>query len=279
MDALQLDQLRLAVRSPDRTAVEGDDRAPLPAVHVKIDRLAALIRQANVRKDLSDPRASLAVVDVGGHFTLVNLAPAHGIPRVSAAMARARTKLPLARDLAFRVRPVGAVALAPALVATRPAIGDPAVAMPHHVLWRQLMTTLALLYGLAVLAGSAGADAKVVEVHASGGPTHALDPRRGRQGAAARLIEPSPCCRHRGPRAPQAAAARIAEDRLVSVHQDRQPHGQHGMQPPAVRRLGYAARTVGGGRWPACVAIAAGPAARTRRRSRRRQNRSRSDPN
>jgi hypothetical protein len=94
MDALQLDQLRLAVGSPDRTAVEGDDRAPALAVPVKIDRLATLIRQANVRKYLADRWTSLAVVDVRSHHTR-NLAPADGIPRGSVARPRASTDLPL----------------------------------------------------------------------------------------------------------------------------------------------------------------------------------------
>src|SRR5688572_25586289 len=77
MDALQLDQLHLAVGSPDRTAVEGDDRATPGAIRVKIDFLAALIRQANVRKDLSDLWTSRSVVDVCAHVT-ANLRLADG---------------------------------------------------------------------------------------------------------------------------------------------------------------------------------------------------------
>jgi len=71
MNTLQLDQLRLAVRSPDRAAIEGYDRAPAPAVRVKIDQLTMLIRQANVREDRSDLGPSLSVVDLRGHFKSV----------------------------------------------------------------------------------------------------------------------------------------------------------------------------------------------------------------
>jgi hypothetical protein len=51
---------------------------------MKIDPLATLIGQANVRKDLPDTRTSCAVVDVRGHFTLLTLARFDGILRASA---------------------------------------------------------------------------------------------------------------------------------------------------------------------------------------------------
>jgi hypothetical protein len=79
MDLLQLDQLHLAVRSPDRTAVEGDDRATPSAIHVKIDGFPPLTRQANVREQLSDLRTSRSVVDLCAHIT-ANLGLAAGIP-------------------------------------------------------------------------------------------------------------------------------------------------------------------------------------------------------
>jgi len=44
MHALQLDQLRLAVRSPDRASVEGDDRMPVAAVLMQVHQLATLVR-------------------------------------------------------------------------------------------------------------------------------------------------------------------------------------------------------------------------------------------
>jgi len=79
MDALQLDQLHLAVGSPDRTAAEGDDRATPSAIHVKIDGIPALIQQVNVREQLSDLRTSRSVIDVCAHF-IANLGSADGIP-------------------------------------------------------------------------------------------------------------------------------------------------------------------------------------------------------
>jgi predicted pyridoxine 5'-phosphate oxidase superfamily flavin-nucleotide-binding protein len=55
VDALQLDQLRLAVGSPHRAAVERDDCAPVSAIVVKVDHITVLIAQANIREPLSDP--------------------------------------------------------------------------------------------------------------------------------------------------------------------------------------------------------------------------------
>ncbi len=65
--ALQLDQLRLAVRSPDRAAVEDDDRAPAPAAPVQIHQLPTLVRQANARERPPDLWTTPPVIGLGHH--------------------------------------------------------------------------------------------------------------------------------------------------------------------------------------------------------------------
>jgi hypothetical protein len=59
-DTLQLNELRFAVRSPPRTAVENDDRLPAPARLLKAHRRPGLIGQGNVGKPRSD-RGTLCV--------------------------------------------------------------------------------------------------------------------------------------------------------------------------------------------------------------------------
>lgn len=87
MDALQLDQLHLAVRSPDRTAVKGHDGATPSAIKVQIEGFPPLIRQANVREHLADLRTSRSVFDVCAHFT-ANRGPVDRIPRTIARRGR-----------------------------------------------------------------------------------------------------------------------------------------------------------------------------------------------
>jgi hypothetical protein len=56
-DSLQLDELRLAERSPVGAAVEDDERPALPAALVEVDGLPELVGQAHVRESLSLARA------------------------------------------------------------------------------------------------------------------------------------------------------------------------------------------------------------------------------
>jgi len=67
MHALQLDQLRLAVGSPDRAADEDDDPVPAAAAPVQIHQLAALVQKVNVREDLPDPWATLPIIGFSPH--------------------------------------------------------------------------------------------------------------------------------------------------------------------------------------------------------------------
>jgi hypothetical protein len=69
MHALQLDQLRLAVRSPDGAAVEYDDRVPAPAALVQIHQLATLVRKVNVREHLPDLWTTLPDIGLSRHVT------------------------------------------------------------------------------------------------------------------------------------------------------------------------------------------------------------------
>ncbi len=63
--SLQLDQLRLAVRSPDRAAVQDDDRATPTAPGVQIDDRAALVGQPHVGERIADLRHAVAIVELG----------------------------------------------------------------------------------------------------------------------------------------------------------------------------------------------------------------------
>jgi len=68
MHALQLDQLRLAVRSPDRAAVEDDDCVPGAAALLQIHQLAALVQKVNVREDFPDPWTTLPIIGFSPHI-------------------------------------------------------------------------------------------------------------------------------------------------------------------------------------------------------------------
>ncbi len=61
-DPLQLDQLRLAIRSPPGASVEHDDRAPRAARGMQVHDGAALIGQSDIGKVVADLGAALAVV-------------------------------------------------------------------------------------------------------------------------------------------------------------------------------------------------------------------------
>ena len=61
-DPLQLDQLRLAIRSPPGAPVEHDHRPSPAARGVQVHDGAALIRQPDIGKAVADPGAALAVV-------------------------------------------------------------------------------------------------------------------------------------------------------------------------------------------------------------------------
>jgi hypothetical protein len=54
-DSLQLDELRLAVGSPPRTAVEHDKRSPAPARLPKANERSGLVGQSDVGETLPDP--------------------------------------------------------------------------------------------------------------------------------------------------------------------------------------------------------------------------------
>jgi hypothetical protein len=58
---LQLDQLRHAVRSPDRGALEQDGGLPSGPIGVKVDLLPALIEQDEVGQPLPDGGAGREV--------------------------------------------------------------------------------------------------------------------------------------------------------------------------------------------------------------------------
>ena len=60
-DPLQLDQLRLAVRSPLRAAIEDDDGGPASAGAMDVHRLPVLIGQPHVGERLTDPRTELGL--------------------------------------------------------------------------------------------------------------------------------------------------------------------------------------------------------------------------
>lgn len=62
-DTLQLDQLRLAVRSPARAAIEDDGRPTTMARGVQVNDAAALIWKADVGERLADLGTDLGVVD------------------------------------------------------------------------------------------------------------------------------------------------------------------------------------------------------------------------
>ena len=95
-DPLQLDQLRLAVRSPNRAAMQDHDRAtPVPAL-VQIDQLTALVGQPDVGERLADLRPAITVVGLDVH-------------RVSPWSARAEERsFDLLRQLGQPERLVGA---------------------------------------------------------------------------------------------------------------------------------------------------------------------------
>ncbi len=63
---LQLDELRLAERSPRRTAIEDDQRPPPGPRRMQIDGFAGLVRQHEVRESLPDRRADVGKVERGG---------------------------------------------------------------------------------------------------------------------------------------------------------------------------------------------------------------------
>ena len=67
-EALQLDQLRLAVRSPSRAAVEHDDRPTLAALGMQIHDGAVLVGETDIGEWFADPGAGVAVVARSGHL-------------------------------------------------------------------------------------------------------------------------------------------------------------------------------------------------------------------
>ncbi|HEV2010857.1 MAG TPA: hypothetical protein VGS17_07515 [Candidatus Limnocylindria bacterium] len=66
-DPLQLDQLRLAIGSPPRAAVEHDDRTTFPACVVQVHEGAVLVGETDIGKGIADARAGIAVVTHGRH--------------------------------------------------------------------------------------------------------------------------------------------------------------------------------------------------------------------
>ncbi len=71
-DPLQLDQLRLAVGSPNRAAMQDHDRATHVPALVQIDQLTALVGQPDVRERLADLRPAITVVELACHrFNIV----------------------------------------------------------------------------------------------------------------------------------------------------------------------------------------------------------------
>jgi hypothetical protein len=121
------------------------------------------------------------------------------------------------RDLATSEGGIGVIALASALVAAPAAVGDAAIAVPHHVFGREIVTALALGDAWrSRLSGRRCCDAQVIEVHAPCA-TDALDAGRGGERAAARLVQAPARGRDRAAAGPEAAATRIAPDRLAAV--------------------------------------------------------------
>jgi osmoprotectant transport system ATP-binding protein len=66
-DPLQLDQLRLAVRSPPRAAVEHDERAPRAARGMQVDERAVLVGEPHVGEARADRRTEVADACRCGH--------------------------------------------------------------------------------------------------------------------------------------------------------------------------------------------------------------------
>src|SRR6266513_5606551 len=75
----------------------------------------------------------------------------------------------LTSDLMFGEGSVRPIALAPAVVPTRPAVGDPAIAMPNDALRRELVTALTHLErSRFTWCAPVRRQAKVVEIDAAG---------------------------------------------------------------------------------------------------------------
>jgi hypothetical protein len=113
------------------------------------------------------------------------------IARPGQAAWRCTPQIALARDLTTSKRGIGAIALTPAFVAAKAAVGDAPVAVPHDVLGREVVTAPALCD--AWRSGPTGGwcrDPQVIEVHAPPAATGILDPRRRGKGPAARLVQP-----------------------------------------------------------------------------------------
>ena len=147
------------------------------------------------------------------------------IARSGHAPWRCTPQIALARDLTTSKRGIGAIALAPAFVAAKAAVGDTPVAVPHDVPGREVVTTPALCD--AWRSGPTGGwcrDPQVIEVHAAPAATGILYPRRRGKGPAARLVQPPARGRDRTACGPQATAPRVALDRLPAVWQHAKLH-------------------------------------------------------
>ena len=70
-DPLQLDQLRLAIRSPPRAAVENHDRAAFPACFMQVHDRAVLFGETDIGKAFADARAGITVVAHDRHLPTV----------------------------------------------------------------------------------------------------------------------------------------------------------------------------------------------------------------
>jgi hypothetical protein len=69
LDLLQLNELRFAIGSPSRAAVENDQRTPAVAPIKQPERVPVGVGQFEVRENFADRRADLAVVHLGHGFS------------------------------------------------------------------------------------------------------------------------------------------------------------------------------------------------------------------
>ena len=89
-DPLQLDQLRLAIRSPPGASVEHDHRPSRAPRGVQVHDGAALIRQPDIGKAVADLGAALAVVH-WGHRPTVAPSDAPSVARTCAGLGSTST--------------------------------------------------------------------------------------------------------------------------------------------------------------------------------------------
>jgi hypothetical protein len=142
--------------------------------------------------------------------------------------ARRPSERALPRALVLRVGRIVRVALAPSRVAAEPAVGDASIAVSYGVRRREFVSADAPLH-IVVRGRSCADDTYVIQVDATPAFARSLQAGGCGQRTATGLVQRSTGYVDCAASHPQAAAARVALDRLATVRQQPQSH------PPMLR--------------------------------------------